>query len=100
MLEIAIVEDNDQEAKMLSECLNRYAQEHQRSFSIRRYGDGDAFLADERAVFDLVFMDVEMPLVNGLRTAEKLRGRKAAGKGQPGDARVCHEAVPVRGQRL
>ena len=94
MLEIAIVEDNDQEAKMLSECLNRYAQEHQRSFSIRRYGDGDAFLADERAVFDLVFMDVEMPLVNGLKTAERLRA------GQSGDAGVCHQTVPVRGQRL
>ena len=75
MLEIAIVEDNNQEAKVLNDCLNRYAQEHQRSFSIRRYADGDAFLADERAVFDLVFMDVEMPLVNGLKTAERLRER-------------------------
>ncbi|MBR6954377.1 MAG: response regulator transcription factor [Clostridia bacterium] len=75
MLEIAVVEDNDQEAKVLNDCLNRYAQEHQRSFAIHRYPDGDAFLADERSVFDLVFMDVEMPLVNGLRTAEKLRER-------------------------
>ena len=75
MLQIAIVEDDDQEAKVLSDCLNNYAQEHKSTFSIRRFSDGDAFLSDEKAVFDLVFMDVEMPLVNGLKTAEKLRER-------------------------
>ncbi|MBR4501377.1 MAG: response regulator transcription factor [Clostridia bacterium] len=73
MLQIAIVEDDDREAKVLNDCLNKYAQEHKSVFSIQRFSDGAAFLSDEKAVFDLVFMDVEMPFMDGLKTAEKLR---------------------------
>ena len=73
MLQIAIVEDDDQEAKVLNDCLNKYAQEHKSVFSIQRFSDGAAFLSAEKAVFDLVFMDVEMPFMDGLKTAEKLR---------------------------
>ena len=58
MLQIAIVEDDDQEAKVLNDCLNKYAQEHKNVFSIQRFSDGAAFLSAEKAVFDLVFMDV------------------------------------------
>ena len=72
MLQIAIVEDDDQEAKVLNDCLNKYAQEHKSVFSIQRFSDGAAFLSAEKAVFDLVFMDVEMPFMDGLKTAEKL----------------------------
>ena len=73
MLQIAIVEDDDQEAKVLNDCLNKYAQEHKSVFSIQRFSDGAAFLSAEKAVFDPVFMDVEMPFMDGLKTAEKLR---------------------------
>lgn len=73
MLQIAIVEDDDHEARELSESLNRYAQEHDRSFSIRRFTDGLRFLEEEMALFDLVFMDIEMPRMDGMRTAERLR---------------------------
>ena len=73
MLRIAIVEDEDQEAQILSDCLNKYAQEHKCVYSIQRFSDGVAFLSAEKAVFDLVFMDVEMPFMDGLKTAEKLR---------------------------
>ena len=73
MLQIAIVEDDDREAKVLNDCLNKYAQEHKSAFSIQRFSDGAAFLSAEKAVFDLVFMDVEMPFMDGLKTAEKLR---------------------------
>ena len=73
MLRIAIAEDDDQEAKVLNGCLNKYAQEHKSVFSIQRFSDGAAFLSAEKAIFDLVFMDVEMPFMDGLKTAEKLR---------------------------
>ena len=73
MLHIAIIEDDEQEAKALINCLNRYAEEHQHQFSIQHFTNGPLFLSSEKSVFDMVFMDVEMPYMSGLKTAEKLR---------------------------
>ena len=73
MLQIAIVEDDDQEAKVLGNCLNKYSQEHKSAFAIQRFSDGAAFLSEDKKVYDLVFMDVEMPFMDGLKTAKKLR---------------------------
>lgn len=40
MIRIAIVEDEDLEAKELEESLKRYEKEHDEVFDIRRYRNG------------------------------------------------------------
>lgn len=73
MINIAIVEDDDAEAARLEKYIARYGKEHDETFSLKRYKDGLAFLDSYRAEFDIVFMDIMMPHMNGLTAAKRMR---------------------------
>lgn len=72
---VAIVEDDRGYSDYLSECLNKYGDEKECSFSVRTYGKAESFLDDYRKAFDIVFMDVELGegFLNGMEAAKKLR---------------------------
>lgn len=69
---IAIVEDDTEDLNRLKECLDQYMQSCQYSFSIHHFPSGEDFLSSGLS-FHLVFMDIELPGVNGLETAKRLR---------------------------
>ena len=73
MLNIAIVEDEWQCAEELQRHLQTYSQEHSIEFNVVRFSRGREFLFQYRDSFDIVFMDVDMPEVNGFETAKRLR---------------------------
>lgn len=73
VLRIAIVEDCDADAERLREYLNRYAREHASEFSVARFADGMRFLDGYEPVYDIVMMDIEMPRMDGMATARRLR---------------------------
>ena len=73
MLHIAIVEDEWTCDEELTACLERYAKEYGEEFHIRHFKRGAEFLFQYEADTDLVFMDVDMPEMNGFETAAKLR---------------------------
>lgn len=74
MINIAIVEDEETEAKRLAEYLKRYENETDGIFfNIVCFSDGIAFLTDYKAEYDIIFMDIEMPGLDGMATAHKLR---------------------------
>ena len=70
---IAIVEDQDEEVERLSAYFDRYSKENDCSFLITRFESGDSFLARYQPFYDVVFMDIMMPGINGLETARELR---------------------------
>ncbi|MCR5397514.1 MAG: LytTR family DNA-binding domain-containing protein [Lachnospiraceae bacterium] len=72
MITVSIVEDDKKAAESLSNYLQRYGTSNNIHFQIKTYEDGLSFL-DNYQSCDLVFMDIEMPLQNGMITAEKLR---------------------------
>ena len=72
MYRILIVEDTPAEADVLRAYLQRYAGEKSLSFSIEVLGSALEFI-NSRRVADLVFMDIDMPGVNGMEAAEVLR---------------------------
>lgn len=72
-LEIAIVEDNEQDVKKLVGVLTEYAARRpQYEFEIKAFSSGIAFLDSYRG-FDVVFMDIEMPTMDGMAVCRKLR---------------------------
>lgn len=73
MINIAIVEDEKKSAETLSEYLEIYSKKNVEDISIRQYGDALAFLDDCRDGFDIVFMDIELPHMNGMDASFELR---------------------------
>lgn len=73
MIRVAIVEDSEKERERIRECLAYAGHETGAAFDIRDFPSGLAFLGSFRPEYDLVFMDIDMPGMNGMETAKALR---------------------------
>lgn len=73
MRNIAIVENDDKDAGLLEEQLRRYEKETGAEYRVVRFSDAIAFLTGYSADYDIVFMDIEMPDLDGMAAAKKLR---------------------------
>lgn len=73
MVRIAIVEDDPADLAQLMECLGQYEGEQEERFSVKAFSDPVDFLNSYRSDFDLIFMDIELPLLNGVEAARRLR---------------------------
>jgi len=73
MYRIAIVEDDRQFVEELKKYLNQYAQEEGQEFEIFAFFDGAEILKNYAPKYDLILLDIEMPNVNGMDAAEKIR---------------------------
>lgn len=78
VFKIAICDDEDTLIGELKENLGRYAAETGREFSIFIYHDGSELLQGYQPDYDLVFMDIKMEKINGLKAAEALRRMDSA----------------------
>lgn len=73
MVRIAIVEDDPADLEQLMECLRRYEREHSERFSIQSFSNPTDFLNPYRSDYDLILLDIELPLFNGMEVARHLR---------------------------
>lgn len=72
MIRIAIVDDEQEERKTLEEYFQRLGQEVKKQLEIRTFSSGEIFLK-EKAPFELVCLDIEMPQMDGLELAARIR---------------------------
>lgn len=73
MKNVAIVEDEREAADTLASFLDKYGAAHNEVFNVCRFGDAVTFLMNYSADYDVVFMDIEMPEMNGMDASAKLR---------------------------
>lgn len=74
MLKIAVCDDSPLFLDLAVKFINKWSEERQLPVSIASFNNGDDLLvanADER--MDIIFLDIIMPLLNGMDTARELR---------------------------
>jgi len=73
MIRVAIVEDNPADRMQIEQHTRRFFAENEEAVQIYTFGNGIDFLEHYRAHYDVIFLDIEMPLMDGMETAEKIR---------------------------
>lgn len=73
MLSIAIIEDEDTAADVLCSYLDKYSKDNNTVFSVKRFYDAYGLLDNYKPIYDIIFMDIVLPKINGMEAAEKLR---------------------------
>lgn len=72
-MKVAIVEDNKAESDLILSYIERFEKEHGIKIYSVVFGNGYVFLDKYNSDFDAVFMDIEMPHLDGMETSERLR---------------------------
>lgn len=73
MRNIAIVEDENSAASLLSGYIDKFSEETGQKFNVERFCDAVEFLDDYKAKYAVVFMDIQMPHCDGMSAAVELR---------------------------
>ena len=73
MAKIAVVEDNDAMREQLCGFIAQYARESGRQLDVTAFADGAEIVDPYRPGFDIIFLDIEMPTLGGMPTAERIR---------------------------
>jgi DNA-binding LytR/AlgR family response regulator len=67
------VDDNQDDRTRLSTYVSEYLNLICEKFTLSLYERGLNFLDDFKKLFNVVFLDIEMPVMNGLEVSKKLR---------------------------
>jgi DNA-binding LytR/AlgR family response regulator len=70
---IAIVEDDANSSTALKNYISRFAKNHNESFEMYFFDDGDEITSDYEAKYDIIFLDIEMKRLDGVSAAKKIR---------------------------
>lgn len=72
-VKVAILEDEFTESKRLCSYLETYGNQNGLIFETEVYSDPIKFLNSHKPIFDIIFMDIKMPGMDGLTAAKRLR---------------------------
>ncbi len=73
MLRIGIAEDDKEYRARIREYVQRYAGEHGQEVRVTVFDDGKQLAEQYRPVYDILLLDIEMPGMNGMEAAERIR---------------------------
>lgn len=73
VIRVAVVEDDPSCQKTASEYLARYGKEKNVTWNIKCFDNSAEFAFSYCAAYDIILLDIEMPLMNGLDVARRIR---------------------------
>lgn len=75
MIAIAVCDDSEVVVSSLSGLIEHYAKETNQDIKIYKYGSGLQLLDKYTGNYDILFLDIKMPHMDGLETAKSIRKR-------------------------
>lgn len=72
-MRIACIDDEKNFRDVIKEFLNRYAEEEHCQYNVEFFDSGMNFLLKKRDFFNILFVDIDMPEMDGMRFANKVR---------------------------
>lgn len=73
MIHIAMIEDDPKASQTLLDYLKKYGEEKKLPLDIKTFPNAVIFLDGYDQGYDIVFMDIDLPYLNGMEAAKKLR---------------------------
>lgn len=73
MINVAIIEDDINEAENLKTALKRYQKEIGKEISIYEFDEAEKILQIYKPIYDVIFMDIELPKMSGMNAAGEIR---------------------------
>lgn len=73
VIHVAIIEDEEKEQATLKRHLERFSEENSVTFEINLFSDPVLLLDSYQPVYDIIYMDILMPHMNGMEAAHRLR---------------------------
>ena len=73
MKNVVIIEDESSAAELLKSYILRYSESIGEDMKVVWYADAISFLENYKGNFDIVFADIELPVMDGMDMAKRLR---------------------------
>lgn len=75
MITVAICDDEERYVEFLATELEKYAKENEKEIKIFKFTKALHFLDQVKNNYDIIFLDIKMPHVDGIEVAEEIRKR-------------------------